>query len=386
MRKIDANIFKTFSTSKQENLIEVIVFVSSIKIANLALKRKNLKIKKIYPFINALCVVGDIYTIFSISKNDFVIYISSITTAKTLVDVSKKVVNNNNKFSGKNITIAYIDTGINPHLDFVFVKNRIVKFVDLINYKESAYDDNGHGTFVAGVGSGNGLVSNGRYKGFAYNSNIISIKALDENGEAGASKILEAMQWVYDNAKTYDIKVVCMSFGSEPLGYNDPIMKGSEMLWKIGITVVAAAGNSGPQIESIKSPAVSPKIIAVGGIDDNRLENGFVNPNFYEIADFSSRGPAFRRNKPDLVTPSVNITSCKHDKNFYTTLSGTSVATPMIAGIVALGLEKNINIKPDYIKKLLLASCKPITFNKNSEGFGLINVEKFLNLIPSQKK
>ena len=81
MRKIDANIFKTFSTSKQENLIEVIVFVSSIKIANLALKRKNLKIKKIYPFINALCVVGDIYTIFSISKNDFVIYISSITTA-----------------------------------------------------------------------------------------------------------------------------------------------------------------------------------------------------------------------------------------------------------------------------------------------------------------
>ena len=268
-------------------------------------------------------------------------------------------------------TIAYIDTGIFPHLDFTSKNNRIINFVDLINGKESPYDDNGHGTFIAGAGSGNGFISAGKYAGVAPYSNIISIKALNQLGEASALKILEAMQWVYDNAKKYNIRVVCMSFGSEPLGINDPIMKGAEVLWNEGIIMVAAAGNSGPEFETIKSPGVSSKIITVGGLNDGRTDDKVTNFKNYSIADFSSRGPALRKSKPDLVAPAVDIISCCNELGkSYTKLSGTSVATPMIAGICSLMLEKQPNLSPDAVKRKLITSCTGITFNRNVEGWG----------------
>ena len=159
-----------------------------------------------------------------------------------------------------------------------------------------------------------------------------------------------------------------MSFGSEPIGYNDPIMRGAEKLWNSGITVVAAAGNSGPKLETIKSPGISPKIITVGGFDDNRINQTFYE-NFFEIAEFSSRGPALNKVKPDLVAPSVDIVSCSLN-NSYTTLSGTSVATPMIAGICAVILQKFPAYKPEQIKKILQRCAKGITHNKYSEGMG----------------
>ena len=183
------------------------------------------------------------------------------------------------------------------------------------------------------------------------------------------------MEWVYDNHKKYNIKVVCMSFGSEPLGHNDPIMLGADALWKDGVVVVAAAGNSGPEYQTIKSPGISSKIITVGGIDDNRYDDANFNRKYFEIADFSSRGPAFRNIKPDVVAPSVDIISCGI-KNPYTLLSGTSVATPMIAGLCCLFLEKDSTLKPDQIKNILLKICQPLGFEMYLEGYGLPNLEK----------
>ena len=168
-----------------------------------------------------------------------------------------------------------------------------------------------------------------------------------------------------------------MSFGSEPLGYNDPIMSGADVLWREGIVVVAAAGNSGPEYQTIKSPGVSSKIITVGGFNDNRVSDKIFNPQFFEMAKFSSRGPAFQRHKPDLVAPSVDIISC-WNKDLYIKLSGTSVATPMIAGAALLLFEKNPNLTPNEIKKLILSSCSPITFNRNYEGFGYPRFSKIL--------
>mgnify|MGYP002802448562 FL=1 len=154
-------------------------------------------------------------------------------------------------------------------------------------------------------------------------------------------------------------------------------MLGANALWKDGVVVVAAAGNSGPKESTIKSPGISPEIITVGGFDDNRFDDNSFNKDFFEMANFSSRGPALRHFKPDLVAPSVDITSCGI-KNFYTKLSGTSVATPMIAGVVCLMLERFPNLTPNQIKTRLLQGCSSIGFDANSEGYGVPNLLKIL--------
>lgn len=380
MKKIDLELLKVITSSARAAELECFVYVANVYTAKTELSKLfNIEVIGEFPFVQILYVKGAPDTIFALSRHDNVKFVSSLSHVSALVNVSKKALNFKDNLTGKGVTIAYIDTGIFPHVDFVLGNNRILKFVDLIGNSEVAYDDNGHGTFVSGVGSGSGLLSGHKYKGFAPDSGIISIKALNRNGEASASKILEAMQWIYSNHKQFNIKVVCMSFGSEPLGFNDPIMQGAEMLWKSGVLVVAAAGNSGPDYETVKSPGISPKIVTVGGINDNRTVEDDISDKMFEIASFSSRGPALRRHKPDLVAPGVDIVSCSRDEKGYTKLSGTSVSTPMIAGISACAFERNPNLTPDQVKKRLLWACRPITYNKNFEGFGLLDAGKFLN-------
>ena len=374
INKLDKNLFSVMAMS--ENIqISCIAYVESLISAKRYFKEKHNIIAE-FPFINAVALEIKSNEILELCNRSWVKFITKQSNVMALMNVARNVLNIDKTLTGKDITICYIDTGIKPHGDFTICKSRIIKFIDLFENKKIPYDDNGHGTFVAGVGSGNGCLSGGKYKGIATESNIISIKALNSNGEANAIVILEAMQWVYDNHKKYNIKVVCMSFGSEPLGLNDPIMKGAESLWDRGIVVVAAAGNSGPEFQTIKSPGISSKIITVGGMNDNRLDNDVFNENFFEIANFSSRGPALRRYKPDLIAPAVNINSCSIDSQNSYTLSGTSVATPMIAGMCALMFEKNSNYSPDIIKYKLMACCKSLTFNRNLEGNGLPDMSK----------
>lgn len=379
-RKIDTELKKIMTLENINRDVKCLIYVLGFNSNLKRIEESGVKIEQKFPFINAVSARVPVGLINKLSMQNYIEYISSQSKVEALMHIARKVLKvSESSYSGNEIGIAYIDTGIAPHPDFKLIKNRIIKFVDLINEKEYPYDDNGHGTFVAGVGSGNGVLSGGKYKGIAPNSNIISIKALDKHGEANATKILEAMQWVYDNHLDYNIKVVCMSFGSEPLGYNDPIMKGAEALWKKGIVIVSAAGNSGPEYQTIKSPGISPRIITVGGMNDNRFDDEY-KEEFFEIANFSSRGPAFNKFKPDIVAPSVDINSCSN-KDGYTKLSGTSVATPMIAGLCALAFEKNKYLRPDQIKRALLACCNGITYNRNLEGYGLPNLEKFLKYI-----
>ena len=340
---------------------------------------KDIEIINEYLFIKSFFIKATREQLLYLSKLASVRYISINASALALTNVARNVLARpQGVLNGDGVGVAFIDTGLFRHSDFLIGQNRIKKFVDFVGEKTYAYDDNGHGTFVAGVCAGNGALSGGKYMGFAPKANIYSLKALDSKGEAFSNKILNAMQWVYENHKKYKIKVVCMSFGSEPLGLNDPIMNGAEELWKSGIIVVAAAGNSGPEFQSIKSPGVSKRIITVGGMDDNRLDDNNFSSTFFEIADFSSRGPSFKSFKPDLVAPAVDIISCKIGGG-YTKLSGTSVATPMIAGAMCLLCEKNPNITPDEAKRKLLSVCKPISYNRNLEGFGYPNLTKLLN-------
>ena len=378
-KKIDKVLLLAAGCAGEKSQIECLVFYTNIDLARAYLHRKKITILNEYLFIKAFLVSVTDEEMFELAKLSYIKHLSSNSQAFALIDVSRKILGTDRLgLSGKGITIAYIDTGIHSHLDFKLIRDRVVFFKDFISDKNSMYDDNGHGTFVTGVGSGSGYLSGGKFSGIAPCSNIISLKALDKRGEAGSEKILDAMQWVYDNHKKFNIRVVCMSFGSEPLGINDPMMKGAEALWKEGVVVVAAAGNSGPEYETIKSPGVSPYILTVGGFDDARFEDGGFDRKNFKIANFSSRGPAFRRYKPDIVAPSVNINSCGI-KESYVKLSGTSVATPMIAGMSALLLERNSWLSPNDVKRILISSASAITHNRNLEGYGFPNIRRALH-------
>lgn len=380
MEKIDKNLFNLTQCMSNDNKIDCFVYYDKKFPIIEYLKSKDIHIENEYLFINALFCRATKEQIFSLAKLNGVKYISSLSIACCQMFVAKNILNVKDlKFKGQGVNIAFIDTGINPHADFLLCENRIKFFKDFIDNKTSLYDDNGHGTFVCGVCSGGGYLSKFKYSGIAPKSHLFVLKALNKNGEATANKILDAMEWVFDNHKKENIKVVCMSFGSEPIGYNDPIMLGANALWQDGVVVVAAAGNSGPNESTIKSPGISPEIITVGGIDDNRFDETTFNRDFFEMANFSSRGPALRHFKPDLVAPSVDITSCGI-KNFYTKLSGTSVATPMVAGVVSLMLECFPNLSPKEIKNRLLSGCTSIGFDANSEGYGIPNLKRILRI------
>lgn len=377
LEKIDKSLKDKIISLNSDSLIDVIVYTNGLKscrskINNIIECKKRVEI----PFLDCLYLKLKHKDIYKLAELYEVNYITHDARVSSLIYKSKNFLNYNSlneKINAKgNHSCVVIDTGVYPHIDFCLGKNRIIKFVDLINNKDEMYDDNGHGTFVTGVICANSITN--KYDGMNKNVNIINIKALDENGETSSIKILEAMQWVIDNKANYNIKIVCMSFGSFFQEKNDPLIKGVEILWNNGIVVVSAGGNSGPERETIMSPGASKKIITVGSLDD-------VDIIPVRVADFSSRGPVFNYYKPDMVVPGVNIISnnvYSENKKFYTTMSGTSMSTPMVAGIISLMFNHNINYTPDQIKYMLVNSCVKITGDRNSEGYGYLDLSKLI--------
>ncbi len=323
-----------------------------------------------YRFANCFFVFADKDDLVMLANQKIVDYIHANTKVLTYSQ-EKNIINldkfTENKYLGQGQTICYIDTGIYPHIDFCLPRNRIIKFIDFTTGRNIPYDDNGHGSFVAGIGSGAGIL-NKHNIGIAPRSNIISLKALASNGASNSNMILDAMQWVYENHKVYNISVVCMSFGADVINNIDPLSKGAESLWKRGIIIVAAAGNSGPKSDTIKSPGNNKHIITVGALDMD-----------LHVPDFSSRGPTIYGHKPDLVAPGVNITNCNNNTPPYLEMSGTSVATPIIAGICADIKSKWPNMTNDEVKQFLLKHCTKITGDIDSEGAGYINFKDYVD-------
>lgn len=378
LSKIEPSLLQKVGTlSKKKEFIDCIIY------SNNFYKTKK-EIEKFFnyscvcelPFIKAFGVKVEGNNIFSLASINSIKYITASSQVFAMIDRAKEIVG----VTGENVTnaefsCAVLDTGVYPHLDFMLGNFRIKHFVDFINSSTVPYDDNGHGTIVASLLCGSGLVSGGKYAGVDSKTNLIVLKALDKRGEADAISILKAMQWVYDNRVRHKIKIVCMSFGSSVLDKNDPLMTGAEILWNSGIVVVAAAGNNGPDSETIMSPASSPRIITVGAMDDGRKQD----TQKFKVASFSSRGPAFNNYKPDLIVSGVDIVGANIfdvNKKFYTSMSGTSVATPIVAGVCSLLIKKHPNYSPNMIKKLLIDNCNKLTGNRNEEGFGWLDVKK----------
>jgi serine protease AprX len=159
-----------------------------------------------------------------------------------------------------------------------------------------------------------------------------------------------------------------MSFGSEPSSQFDALSLGANSLWDNGIVVVSAVGNDGPRVGSVKSPATSRKIISVGAIDTT------ISPP--RVASFSSRGPIFDVVKPDVVAPGVDITSLDNSPQLFTTMSGTSVSTPTVAGLCALLIECQPTLSPNDIKAILIGNANSIGAEANQQGSGVVDAEK----------
>ena len=386
LSKIDNNLYNIVKTlNNKDDVVECLVYANNYSYAKnyLSVFYKDLNE---YPFISAFGIKTNLSNITKIAGLKQVKYISSVAKVFTQMNIAKKVHKIDNSFlgyTGKNTNVAIIDTGIAEHLDFCSFKNRIIHFEDFVLGKKNPYDDNGHGTFVSGVLCGNGFVQGKKYSGVAPKANIIMCKALDEKGETSSLTILKAMQWIYENKQKYNIKIVCMSLGSQPLESGDPLMQGAEALWNDGIVVVAAAGNSGPEYRTIKSPGASGKIITVGALDDGRnitsnTDIQFSNKDNFSVAKFSSRGPSQNFYKPDCLASGVDIVCTTNSSDVYTKMSGTSVSTPIVAGSCALLLEKYPNLSPIQVKSRIINSCDFLNGDRNSEGFGVLNLQKLL--------
>lgn len=273
-------------------------------------------------------------------------------------------------YTGKGIGVCILDTGIYEHIDFT---GRIWAFYDFLAFKRRPYDDNGHGTHVAGLVAGDGTASMGKYRGAAPGCGIISLKVLDRYGTGSQDDVLRALRWIRENRQQYRIRVVNISVGTTCNSKRNHarLLESVEQLWDEGVVVVTAAGNQGPRPGSITAPGSSKKVITVGSSD--LLEGR---------SAISGRGPTEECVcKPDIVAPGNKIMSCVPGKPYsYGVKSGTSMSTPLVTGAIACALEKNPALTNTDIKTMLMNSADDMGLPQNLQGWGKFNRRKFLKM------
>jgi serine protease AprX len=291
-------------------------------------------------------------------------------------------------FDGTGIGVAVIDSGVAAHADLGNgSKSRVVYSQSFVAGDSTTSDKFGHGTHVAGLiggngsGSGNGNGYAATYAGMAPNVNIINLRVLDQNGAGTDSQVIAAIQAAISLKSTYNIRVINMSLGRPVFeSYTlDPVDQAVEAAWKAGIVVVCAAGNNGRFLATngfgtIGVPANDPAVITVGAT----MTEGTATRVDDKIASYSSKGPTTLDHivKPDLVAPgnaqvSLLVKGSTLDTVFpqyevapnngnaskYYVLSGTSMATPVVSGAVALMLQQNSALTPDQVKARLMKTA-----------------------------
>lgn len=279
------------------------------------------------------------------------------------------------RYSGRNIGVAILDTGVFLHND---LKRKIVLFKDFVNDNNIPYDDNGHGTHIAGIISGNGFSSYGEYRGIAPDANLICLKVLDEKGDGNTNDVLRALEFIIKNKDKYGIRIINISIGSIPRtnnGERTRLIQGVERAWDCGLCVIVAAGNNGPAPMSVTTPGISRKVITVGSSDADNL-TGAKNK---VINQFSGRGPTpYCIVKPEVVAPGSEIKSCSNKGNDYVIKSGSSMSTAVVSGCIALLMEKYPNITNSEVKLRLYERCVDINLPKNQQGWGKLNLHSLL--------
>jgi serine protease AprX len=328
----------------------------------------------------------------------------------------------NGGVTGKGIGVAIVDSGIYAHPDLA---GRIAAQVDFTGGTVTSTntvtgqtttttsgtvglgsDPGGHGTHVAGLVAGNGASSGSAYTGVAPEATVLDVRVIRSDGSSNTGIVLQGLQWVLAHKNTYNIKVVNMSLGAPVTkSYKlDPLATAAQVLTFAGITVVVSAGNSGPNSTTITSPANDPFVISVGAVDDNATADGTDDT----IATFSSRGktPFNSLAKPDVAAPGRKMVSLRApgstldslyperrvatsdgSEPAYFTLSGTSMSAPVVAGTVALMLEKNSTLTPAQVKKRLKSTATPLSgFYAKDQGAGRIDAAKAVAGINTERE
>jgi serine protease AprX len=329
--------------------------------------------------------------------------------SRTTITIGARAVQQALGYTGAGVGVAVIDSGVTPWHDdltsrfsavYPYGNQRVSAFVDFVNGLAAPYDDDGHGTHVAGIIAGNGYDSNRRNAGVAPDANLIALKALDANGNGTISTVIKALDWVLANHAQYNIRVVNLSVGAavHESYWTDPLTLAAKRLVDAGIVVVAAAGNLGsnaqgaPQYGGIGAPGNAPWVLTVGASSTN----GTTAREDDTVASFSSRGPTYLdwAAKPDLVAPGVGTVSLAVPGSTlyetrapallpgstptlglpYLSLSGTSMAAPVVSGTVAVMLQANPTLTPNAIKAILQYTAQSYPgYDPLTEGAGFLN-------------
>ena len=294
-----------------------------------------------------------------------------------------------NPITGRGIRVGIIDTGVDySHPDLggcssqQFTSGTCAKVAggyDWVDDDNDPMDEHLHGTHVASIAAGNGIV-----KGVAPDATIFALRVLGASGGGSSSDVIQAIEWSTDPNGDTDLSdhldVINLSLGSEGGDPDSPDSRAADSASNAGVVVVIAAGNSGPNAESIGSPGASRKAITVGAVGREDT-----------VADFSSRGPVRSGSdiidKPDVVAPGVEICAAKlplasldtcQDEQ-HAPLSGTSMATPHVAGIAALMKQANSLLSPAAVKSILrftaikLSAADGALVERDSQGAGRVD-------------
>ncbi|MGC4866216.1 S8 family peptidase [Micromonospora sp. DT53] len=273
-------------------------------------------------------------------------------------------------YTGKGVRVAVLDTGADfTHPDLV---GRVAERADFTVEGGDAVDHNGHGTHVASTIAGTGAAAHGQRRGVAPDAKLVIGKVLDDHGYGDDSGIIAAMEWAATRAD-----VINMSLGgSDPDDGTDPLSLAVDGLSKsTGTLFVIAAGNSGA---AISSPGSAASALTVGAVDRND-----------KLADFSSRGPLVTSNaaKPEVVAPGVDIVAARAAgtnlqapiDRYYEAISGTSMASPHVAGAAALLAQRHPDWTGERLKAALVGAADPLAgIDPYAVGAGRLNAARAL--------
>lgn len=315
---------------------------------------------------------------------------------RAVADADLLADNNGMPYSGLNVTVAVLDTGLNAtHPDLA---GRVVQNVRLADVQSApagfvypAPIENqsntdlagGHGTHVGGIIGGSGAASDGKFAGVAGNSRLLGLAA----GDANLTFVLSGLDYLLDRGASYGVRVVNCSFSAATVyDPHDPVNVATKMLADRNVNVVFSAGNGGSGNGTLNPYAAAPWVVSVGATDERGT-----------LADYSSRGRfGDRLQHPTLLAPGTNIVGPRSligstgvsglagddagrlsasELVYYTTATGTSFSAPQVAGAIALMLEADPDLTPSEIKDILSRTATPLPkYFYHEAGAGMLNI------------